>query len=185
MGDDQLRPDQGRLSPRRRPPAMGKPHVASLRRPALPATPHPRSRPREGATPSRRSLPAPWVPWSGLAPTHRASVLARDALRNFLRAVPREEADAIFQAPGEDGQACTITRAELSQLIDTQLHSRRRQVVRLGVEERWARDRVCRYLKGISAKTYERDQQEALDTLLAAIYVGGAVGERGRGGQHA
>jgi len=185
MGDDlchpdQGRPDRGRASPRRRLPAMGKPHAP----PRRPVAPVPRARPRERSTPARRPLPAPWAPWSGLAPRHRVRALARDALRRFLRAVPREEADAVFEAVGADGRARTISRAALAHLIDTRLHARQRQVVRLGLEERWARDQVCRYLKDISTKTYERDQQEALDTLLAAIRAG-SLGSEKEGGRHA
>jgi hypothetical protein len=43
-----------------------------------------------------------------------------------------------------------------------------RQVMRLAVEERWSRQRVCEYLRHISIKTFERDQVEGLD-LLAAL----------------
>jgi len=37
---------------------------------------------------------------------------------------------------------------------------------RLGIEERWPRDRVRAHLKGISVKTYERDQVAALEVAV-------------------
>jgi len=165
--------------PRRRPPGLPKPHAPRLGQRLGPPTP-----PAAGASslgPSGPTLPVwrrrprdprrppPHAAWNGLVGPRRDQALERDALRRFLRAYPRAEADVVFEARGPDGRPATITRGRLSQLIDTRLHPRRRQVVRLGIEERWPRVRVRAHLKGISAKTYERDQQEALDALLAAI----------------
>ena len=90
---------------------------------------------------------------------------ARRLLREFLRAVPRGEADATIAIPRPDGVNRIYGRGELSTAID-RLRPRQRQIVRLAIEERWPRARVCQYLKDISIKTLERDQVEALDLLL-------------------
>ena len=50
-------------------------------------------------------------------------------------------------------------------MID-RLRPRQRQILRLGVEERWPRAKVCAYLHNISMKTFERDQVEGLDILM-------------------
>lgn len=89
----------------------------------------------------------------------------RRLLREFLRAVPRGEADATIAILRADGVNRIYTRGELSTAID-RLRPRQRQIVRLAIEERWPRARVCQYLKDISIKTLERDQVEALDLLL-------------------
>jgi hypothetical protein len=57
-----------------------------------------------------------------------------------------------------------VTRGELSTAID-QMRPRMRLVIRLHIEERWPRGKVCAYLQHISMKTLERDQMEALDAL--------------------
>ncbi len=89
---------------------------------------------------------------------------ARQVIREFLRAVPRSEPDVPLAFVGPDGQPHTLTRAQLSARID-RLRPRQRQIIRLSVEERWTRQRVCEYLSHISYKTLERDQVEALDLL--------------------
>jgi hypothetical protein len=91
-------------------------------------------------------------------------VQTRQLLREFLRAVPRREEDATLALVRPDGTTRLLTRAELSAAID-RLRPRQRQIMRLAVEERWSRQRVCEYLRHISIKTFERDQVEALDLL--------------------
>lgn len=89
---------------------------------------------------------------------------ARRLIREFLRAVPRAEPETMLAFLRPDGEARMITRRELSAAID-RLRPRQRQIVRLGIEERWPRQKVCAYLHDISIKTFERDQVEALDLL--------------------
>ncbi len=88
----------------------------------------------------------------------------RRLIREFLRAVPRAEPETTLAFLRPDGEARMITRRELSAAID-RLRPRQRQIVRLGIEERWPRQKVCAYLHDISIKTFERDQVEALDLL--------------------
>lgn len=88
----------------------------------------------------------------------------RALIREFLRAVPRGEESAVLPLVRADGVARLLTRAQLTTAID-RLRPRQRQIVRLGIEERWPRQKVCAYLRGISMKTLERDQAEALDIL--------------------
>ncbi len=90
----------------------------------------------------------------------------RAMIREFLRAVPRSEPETILTLPRPDGEERALTRAELTTAID-RLRPRMRQIVRLGIEERWPRQKVCAYLRGISMKTLERDQVEALDILAS------------------
>jgi hypothetical protein len=92
-------------------------------------------------------------------------IRARKLIREFLRAVPRAEPEATIAIIRPDGVTRILTRAELSTAID-RLRPRQRQIIRLGVEERWARSKVCAYLHNISMKTFERDQVEALDILI-------------------
>lgn len=94
----------------------------------------------------------------------RLRVQARQQLREFLRAVPRHEEEATLALVRPDGTIRLLTRAELSTAID-RLRPRMRQIMRLAIEERWSRQRVCEYLRHISIKTFERDQVEALDLL--------------------
>jgi len=92
-------------------------------------------------------------------------IRARKLIREFLRAVPRSEPEATIAIIRPDGVTRILTRAELSSAID-RLRPRQRQIIRLGVEERWPRAKVCAYLHNISMKTFERDQVEALDILI-------------------
>jgi hypothetical protein len=92
-------------------------------------------------------------------------IRARKLIREFLRAVPRAEPEATIAIIRPDGVTRILTRAELSTAID-RLRPRQRQIIRLGVEERWPRSKVCAYLHNISMKTFERDQVEALDILI-------------------
>jgi hypothetical protein len=91
-------------------------------------------------------------------------IRARKLIREFLRAVPRSESEITLAIVRPDGVTRIFTRAELSAAID-RLRPRQRQILRLGVEERWPRPKVCAYLHDISMKTFERDQVEALDIL--------------------
>jgi hypothetical protein len=95
----------------------------------------------------------------------------RHLVREFLGAVPRSEPGAAIALVRPDGTTRIFTRAELSAAID-QLRPRMRQIVRLSVEERWPRQRVCDYLNNISIKTYERAHTEAFDSLMRFIEVG-------------
>lgn len=88
----------------------------------------------------------------------------RRQLREFLRAVPRQESDASLTFTRLDGVQRRVSRRELTAAID-RMRPRMRQIVRLAVEERWPRQRVCEYLGHISLKTVERDQREAIDQL--------------------
>jgi DNA-directed RNA polymerase specialized sigma24 family protein len=88
----------------------------------------------------------------------------RQIIREFLRAVPRSETETALVIVRPDGEQRLLTRAQLSTAID-RLRPRQRQIVRLALEERWPRQRVCEYLHNISIKTLERDQVEALDIL--------------------
>ena len=97
-----------------------------------------------------------------IAPAERARM--RAVLREFLRAVPRREEKATLALVHPDGRTRVLTRAELSAAID-RLRPRQRQIIRLAIEERWPRQRVCEYLRHISLKTFERDQVEGLDLL--------------------
>ncbi len=90
----------------------------------------------------------------------------RAMIREFLRAVPRSEPETILTLPRPDGEDRALTRAQLTIAID-RLRPRMRQIVRLGIEERWPRQKVCSYLRGISMTTLERDQVEALDILAS------------------
>ncbi|HLY32657.1 MAG TPA: hypothetical protein VKQ36_16665 [Ktedonobacterales bacterium] len=94
----------------------------------------------------------------------RRRAQTRQLIREFLRAVPRSEPETPLTFLRADGEARVITRRELSGAID-RLRPRQRQIVRLGIEERWPRQKVCAYLHDISIKTFERDQVEALDLL--------------------
>ena len=86
----------------------------------------------------------------------------RQLIREFLRAVPRGEPETTLTFLGMDGEAHVVSRAQMSAAID-RLRPRQRQIMRLGVEARWPRQKVCAYLRNISIKTFERDQVEALD----------------------
>ena len=88
----------------------------------------------------------------------------RQLIREFLRAVPRAETETTLVIVRRDGEQRLFTRAQLSAAID-HLRPRQRQIIRLALEERWPRQRVCEYLHNISIKTLERDQVEALDIL--------------------
>jgi hypothetical protein len=103
-------------------------------------------------------------PAEGLPAAEWWRVETRRLLREFLRAVPRTEGGATFALVRLDSTMHLLTRTELSMAIDA-LRPRQRQIVRLAIEERWPRQRVCAYLNGISEKTLERDQNEALDLL--------------------
>lgn len=89
---------------------------------------------------------------------------ARRTVREFLGSVPRTEPEVVLSFINPHGNLRTLTRAQLSAAVD-RLRPRQRQIVRLAVEERWPRQRVCEYLNHISIKTFERDHLEALDVL--------------------
>ncbi|MGZ3581640.1 MAG: hypothetical protein ACXWP6_02715 [Ktedonobacterales bacterium] len=87
----------------------------------------------------------------------------RRLIQEFLTSVPRSEPEARLTFLRLDGTLRVLTRAEFSAIIDN-LRPRQRQLVRLAIEERWPRQRVCDYLQ-ISLKTFERHHQEVLDLL--------------------
>lgn len=87
----------------------------------------------------------------------------RRLIQEFLTSVPRSEPEARLTFLRFDGVLRMLTRAEFSAIIDN-LRPRQRQLVRLAIEERWPRQRVCDYLH-ISLKTFERHHQEVLDLL--------------------
>ncbi len=87
----------------------------------------------------------------------------RRLIQEFLMSVPRGEPEARLTFLRLDGTLRVLSRAEFSAIIDN-LRPRQRQLVRLAIEERWPRQRVCDYL-GISLKTFERHHQEVLDLL--------------------
>ncbi len=89
----------------------------------------------------------------------------RMVVREFLEAVPRSQAQASIALVRPDGTTRVFTRGEFSAAVDA-LRPRMRQIVRLAVEERWSRQRVCGYLNNISIKTFERDHAEAFDALI-------------------
>ena len=91
---------------------------------------------------------------------------ARQLLCEALQAAPRSDPEATLTLlRPEDGTPRMRTRAQLSDAID-RLRPRQRQILRLAVEERWPRVRVCAYLHNISLPTFERDQLEAFDLLM-------------------
>jgi|SRR5579883_2185034 len=90
---------------------------------------------------------------------------ARQALREFLSAVPRSESETMITFMRPDGVVCTLSRGRLSAVID-QMRFRQRQSVRWCVEERWPRERVSAALQGVSIRTIQRDVTEALDLLI-------------------
>jgi hypothetical protein len=92
----------------------------------------------------------------------------RMVVREFLEAVPRSQARANIALVRPDGTTRVFTRGEFSAAVDA-LRPRMRQIVRLAVEERWPRQRVCDYLNNISIKTFERDHAEAFDALMAFV----------------
>ena len=100
----------------------------------------------------------------GMHPATWHRLQARRLIREFLRAVPRAEPEATLTLVQADGTTRLLTRAQLATAID-RLRPRQRQIMRLALEERWPRQKVCQYLHGISIKTFERDQVEALDML--------------------
>jgi hypothetical protein len=88
----------------------------------------------------------------------------RQLIREFLAVVPRSQVYITVTFPRPDGTPRTISRAELSTAID-RMRPRQRQIIRLAVEERRAQEEVCALLNGISLRTLQRDQAEALDLL--------------------
>ncbi len=98
-------------------------------------------------------------------------IQARKLLREFLRAVPRSEPQVTIAFVHPDGTPHTVTRGQLATAID-RMRPRLRQIMRLSVEERWPRQRVCEYLRNISIKTFERDQAEGLDALIDGEFQG-------------
>ena len=93
---------------------------------------------------------------------------ARHQVREFLRSVPRGEPDATVVIVRLDGATRLLTRGELTAAIE-RMRPRMRQIIRLAVEERWSRTRVCAYLQNISLKTLERDYVEGMDYLAQEL----------------
>jgi DNA-directed RNA polymerase specialized sigma24 family protein len=96
----------------------------------------------------------------------RRKYLARWRLEcgNWRPVVKSQQAEATLVLVRADGTQRLLTRAQLSAAVDG-LRPRQRQIIRLTLEERWPRQRVCEYLNHISVKTLMRDQIEALDFL--------------------
>ncbi len=90
-------------------------------------------------------------------------VQARHLLREFLSVVPRSDMAETVTIPRADGTARTLTRAQLSVAID-RMRPRMRQIMRLAMEERRTQGDICELL-GVSVRTVQRDQSEALDLL--------------------
>ena len=90
----------------------------------------------------------------------------RRRLREFLRAIPRNEPDNTLELLGSTATlpARTTTRAELTKAIE-QLRPRMRQIIHRTLEEGWSREEVCSSLH-ISLRTLERDQAGGLDLLI-------------------
>jgi DNA-directed RNA polymerase specialized sigma subunit len=88
----------------------------------------------------------------------------RQLIREFLSVVPRSEVSATLTFPRPNGTPRTLSRAELSTAID-RMRPRQKLIIRLTVEERRTQDEVCALLNGISVRTLQRDQAEALDLL--------------------
>jgi hypothetical protein len=119
-----------------------------------------------------RSSPEPFVdalplgtavPFSG-DPTEWLRLEVRHLIREFLSVVPRNQGSVILTFPRPDGTPRTLSRAELSAAID-RMRPRQKQIIRLVVEERRPQEEVCALLNGISLRTLQRDQAEALDLL--------------------
>jgi hypothetical protein len=108
---------------------------------------------------------------AGMADPLWLRIQARKLLREFLRAVPRSEPHVTISFLRPDGTLHTVTRGDLATAID-RMRPRLRQILRLSVEERWPRQRVCEYLRHISIKTFERDQAEGLDALIDGEFQG-------------
>ena len=88
----------------------------------------------------------------------------RQLLREFLMVVSRSQASTAVTFPRPDGTPRALSRAELSAAID-RMRPRQKQIIRLAVEERRAQEEVCAVLNGISLRTLQRDQAEALGLL--------------------
>ena len=88
----------------------------------------------------------------------------RQLLREFLTVVPRSQASTTVTFPRPDGTPRTVSRAQLSAAID-RMRPRQKQIIRLAVEERRTQEEVRALLNGISLRTLQRDQAEALDLL--------------------
>ena len=167
--------DDGR-GPRQDAGSGGASGFGQTRRPGqLPRNPHGFHEPRRPEPPDALETP----PGADAGPlgeefaghaAHTASPAwyrqhARQLIREFLRAVPRSEPEATLVFLRPDGAPRMVTRAQCTAALD-RLRPRMRQIVRLGIEERWPRQRVCDYLQHISLKTFERDFTEALDILM-------------------
>ena len=126
--------------------------------------------PRDGdEMPLGDSLHGPYGAGGNIVSTAMEQRLrARHQVREFLRSVPRGEPDATVVIVRLDGTTRLLTRGELTAAID-QMRPRMRQIIRLAVEERWSRTRVCAYLQNISLKTLERDYVEGMDYLAQEL----------------
>lgn len=157
---------------------------AATRRPAPAQTGGPHTDPVKTATDTDEDTPTPWADALETPPGGEPAALdppgatapdvsnqtwlrlqARRLIREFLRAVPRADAEVALTFIHPDGMPRLVTRGQLSAAIDG-MRPRLRQILRLSVEERWPRQKVCDYLSHISIKTFERDQVEGLDQLI-------------------
>jgi hypothetical protein len=88
----------------------------------------------------------------------------RGLIREFLSVVPRSKESTTLTFPRPDGTPRTVSRAQLSAAID-RMRPRQKHIIQLAVEERRSQEVVCALLNGISVRTLQRDQAEALDLL--------------------
>ena len=88
----------------------------------------------------------------------------RGLIREFLSVVPRSQETTTLTFPRPDSTPRTLSRAELSAAID-RMRPRQKHIIQLAVEERRSQEEVCALLNGISLRTLQRDQAEALDLL--------------------
>lgn len=86
----------------------------------------------------------------------------RGLIREFLSVVPRSQEGTKLTFPRPDGTPRTISRAELSAAID-RMRPRQKHIIQFAVEERRPQEEVRALLNGISLRTLQRDQAEALD----------------------
>lgn len=106
-------------------------------------------------------------------PTHIVTMTAEQAeraeqralLREFLRCVPADEPDAVLDLQALDGSARRLTRGALTARIRW-LRPRMRRIVERQIIGHVSREQMAKEL-GVSTKTLERDQQEALDLLIS------------------
>ncbi len=140
--------------------------------------PHVQGGERRARSPAQSDAVPTWEPFIDALPLGTAVPLGplhvpdpewlrlevRRLIREFLSVVPRSHESTTLTFPRPDGTPRTLSRAELSAAID-RMRPRQKQIIRLVVEERHSQDEACLLLNGISLRTLQRDQAEALDLL--------------------